>query len=313
MAARDWLDTNTGVERVSKAIVLSGGGSVGIAWQTGLVAGLAAEGVDLRDGDFVIGTSAGSAVGAQIALGRDMAQAMERFETTRDSERPRRAASDRPDGGGSRERMRGLMEVLAKSGASPTDPKQARAAIGRFALDAKTVDEASFLRGFSYLEGATWPAAFRCTSVDAESGRFKVWDAEAGVDLMAAVASSCAVPGLFPPITLEGRRYIDGGMRSGTNADIAKGHDRVLIITLMGRRAAGGDGGARVPGMGIANERELSILRDAGACVETLAPDPESGEVIGVDLMNPRLAGDAARAGLRQGKAAAGQLRAFWS
>ena len=64
---------------MSKALVLSGGGPVGIAWETGIAAGLAAEGVDLRTADFILGTSAGASVGAQIALGRDLGPLVERY------------------------------------------------------------------------------------------------------------------------------------------------------------------------------------------------------------------------------------------
>src|SRR5205814_5961417 len=140
--------------------------------------------------------------------------------------------------------------------------------------------------GFGYLAGETWPRAFSCTAVDAESGKFMVWNEASGVDLVRAVASSCAVPGLFPPITLEGRRYMDGGMRSGTNADLAKGHDRVLIITLMS--------GARNTAMSPewaerqrqTREAELDAIRSAGGTIDTIAPDDETAAVLGVNLMD---------------------------
>lgn len=301
---------------VKRALVLSGGGAVGIAWQTGLAAGLASEGVDLRQADFVLGTSAGSAVGAQIALGRDMAAAMARFTPRPDADRQRagaatasgadRAAPERSP----RQRMRELFRSMA-SGAG-ADPKAARAAVGRVALEADTIAEADFVRGFEYLAGAAWPPHFHCTAVDAESGRFKLWDASAGVALHAAVASSCAVPGMFPPITLNGRRYMDGGTRTGTNADMARDRgERVLIVTL--RSATPGAAGSDIPGMRAVLDRELGILRDAGARVELVSPDEESAAVMGMDLMNPRLTPAAAQAGLRQGKAIAERLRDFWN
>jgi NTE family protein len=60
-----------------RALVLGGGGPVGIAWEVGLLAGLLEAGCDLRDADYVLGTSAGSFVGSQLAAGRDMRQTYE--------------------------------------------------------------------------------------------------------------------------------------------------------------------------------------------------------------------------------------------
>lgn len=301
---------------MSRAIVLSGGGAVGIAWQTGLVAGLSAEGVDVSKADFVVGTSAGSAVGAQIALGRDMSKALERFARSTTASAPRPGAPRQGAASGSPERLQNLFAIMAKAMAEDGDPAKARAALGRYALEAKTVTEEQFLLGFGYLADERWPRAFSCTAVDAESGQFMVWNEASGVDLVRAVGSSCAVPGLFPPITLGGRRYMDGGMRSGTNADLAKGHDRVLILTLMGTSAAGaadGEGNPRLERMRRSRERELSVLRDSGAGIESVGPDAEAAAIMGMDLMNPALTHDAAQAGHRQGRAEAERLRAFWS
>jgi NTE family protein len=307
---------------VSKAIVLSGGGSVGIAWQTGLVAGLAAEGVDVSNADLVVGTSAGSAVGAQIALGRDMQKAMQRFaRPAASSDAPRtdapQSAPARASAGSSSsstERTGNMFAIMAKAAAEGSDPKQVRALVGRFALEASTMSEEQFLRGFAYLANERWPRAFSCTAVDAESGKFMVWNEASGVELVRAVGSSCAVPGLFPPITLNGRRYMDGGTRSGLNADLAKGHERVLLLTLMGNVPGGGGGedNPRFARMQRARERELTILRDAGGTVCSVEPDAEAAAVMGMDLMNPALIHDAAHAGLRQGRAEAGRLRDFW-
>lgn len=294
---------------MTRAIVLSGGGPVGIAWQTGLAAGLGERGVALSSAACVIGTSAGSAVGAQIAAGHDLRAALERF--VRPPASSERAPAQTP-------RLQGLLALMAKSMAPGADPKQTRAALGRFALEAQTIEEERFLQGFGYLKGERWPQSFSCTAVDTGSGDFMVWSEASGVDLVAAVASSCAVPGVFPPITIGGRRYMDGGMRSGTNADLAKGHERVLIVSLMGRPApaAGAEDGAmaqRLEAMRRNSERELGVLRESGSRIEQIGPDAEAWAVIGVDLMNQRAVYDAAQTGLRQGRATAERLREFWS
>lgn len=302
--------------------MLSGGGPVGIAWQTGLAAGLAAKGVDLREADFILGTSAGSAVGAQLALGRDMAEVVERYRSAAPSPSGEGtaaapSAARRSGTAATPTRMQDLMRVMAEAAASDRPPEESRAAIGRFALEAETGPEEGFVAGFSYLAGEPFPDRYACTAVDAESGAFQVWDASAGAPLDRAVASSCAVPGVFPPITINGRRYIDGGMRSGTNSDLAAGHAKVLLVTLMsGARAATTTTSSADPRLQrylarMAQERQ--VLLDAGAEIEVVGPDEESATVIGANLMDGRLAPAAADAGFRQGQAIAATVEAAWS
>lgn len=301
---------------MTRALVLSGGGPVGIAWQTGLAAGLAAKGVDLREADFILGTSAGSAVGAQLALGRDMSTVLERYR----SAVPAQPSSSAPSAArasataATPARMQELMRLMAESAASDASPEEARAAIGRFALESNTGPEEGFVAGFSYLAGVPFPDGYACTAVDAESGAFQVWDSATGAPLDRAVASSCAVPGVFPPITINGRHYIDGGMRSGTNADLAAGHTNVLIVTLMsGARAS--SAAPSDPRMKRYLERmtkERQVLIDSGSEIEMVGPDEESAAIMGVNLMDGRIAPAAADAGFRQGQAIAATIESAW-
>ena len=62
----------------TRALVLGGGGVAGIAWELGLLSGWAGEGVDVREADLVVGTSAGSVVGAQLRLDGDLQSLFER-------------------------------------------------------------------------------------------------------------------------------------------------------------------------------------------------------------------------------------------
>jgi NTE family protein len=294
---------------MSKALVLSGGGSVGIAWQTGLAAGLARRGVDLTEAGFILGTSAGSAVGAQLALGSDLEERVARYREVAAGPGPAETAV-----GGSGEstatRMARFMKLMADT--MDAEPEERRATIGRFALEADALAEDQFVAAFRYLKGEPWPERYACTAVDAENGEFKVWDDAAHVELDRAVASSCAVPGLFSPITIDGRRYMDGGMRSGTNADLAVGHDAVLVISLMtANRLPAGD--PRVTRLFQTMENESAVLTDAGAQVKVVGPDPGASEVMGMNLMDGSIAPAAAFEGVRQGEAIAGDLAKFWA
>ena len=300
---------------MSRALVLSGGGSVGIAWQSGLAAGLARKGVKIGDADFILGTSAGSAVGAQLALGIDLEERVSRYErpASGTSAAARTAAAGTTAAQSSTDRMARLMAIMAEAGAS-NDENAGRAAIGRFALEADALPEEQFVAGFSYVKTDAWPENYACTAVDAESGEFVVWDVKAGAPLDRAVASSCAVPGIFAPITINGRRYIDGGMRSGTNADLAKGHDLVLIISLMSpARMAAAPSDPRAARYLKRMESELSVLTEAGARVEMIGPDDQAAAVLGINLMDATQAPPAAREGLRQGESIAEEVAAYWT
>ncbi len=299
---------------MTRALVLSGGGAVGIAWQTGLTVGLARAGVRLADADFVVGTSAGSAVGAQIALGRDLEAQVARYGAASTEAAGRAASTGTASAGaaGMAQRMQGLMALMAEAGTSELPEEAMRSKIGAFALEAETGPEELFVNVFNYLAGEAWPTQYVCTAVEAATGTFQVWDAKTDAPLERAVASSCAVPGIFPPITINDKRYIDGGMRSGTNADLAAGHDRVLIVTLMGAQAAAGSDPRAVRARQ-RMESERAAITGVGGTIETVGPDAEAASAIGVNLMDGTRSAAAAAAGVAQGERIAADLSSFWS
>lgn len=294
----------------SRALVLGGGGPVGIAWESGLLAGLAQAGVDLGAADFILGTSAGSFVGARLAMGAKTAALAEPIlgdaaSPVQATDRGARPAAD----------LSQLMRLMAKAHEAGQDAEAARAELGAYALAAETMDEEAFIRSFgrsfAALPRDTWPdRGFACTAVDAATGAFRLWTRDSGVGVTRAVASSCSVPGVYPPITLEGRRWIDGGARSSTNADLAAGHERVVILAVRPRNLT--PGGALVRTFARLDE-EVQALRAAGAEVLVLDPDAGSQAAMGANLMDFRLRADAARAGLAQGEIQAEAVAAFWS
>jgi NTE family protein len=251
---------------MSRALVLGGGGPVGIAWESGLVSGLAENGVELGTADRIIGTSAGSVVGAQLALGRDLATAAARAGG---DESGATAVLD----DSMAERLASLMQVVASALTSASTPEGVRAVLGQFALTQETMPEETFVGWFTDLAGAAWPASFECTAVDAVTGEFVVWDAGSGVDLARAVASSCCVPGIFPPVTIDEVRYIDGGMRSPLNADIVAGTDVVVAVSVLPTSFPG----TVSPG-------ELEAVRAAGSALEVVEGDAAFVELAGMGM-----------------------------
>ncbi len=287
----------------TRALVLGGGGPVGIAWETGLAAGLAQAGLELRDADFIVGTSAGSFVGAQLASGRDpqslVAAQLARAGGSRPAPENSAPAAD----------LTPLMQHMMKLYTSH-DPEQARRDVGAFSLQAKTIDEEAFIRTFGHMNDA-WPAKrYACTAVDTATGAFQVWDNDSNVTLPRAVASSCSVPGIYPPITINGKRYMDGGMRSGTNADLAKGYERVIVVIVRGRPVAGAEAMAELAEKRL--EGEFAAIRESGGQVETIVPDEATVAAMGANLMNFAVRGPVVEAGVAQGKREAARLSAFW-
>jgi NTE family protein len=279
--------------QVSFALVLGGGGIAGVAWEIGVLAGLRRAGVDVTDADLVIGTSAGSIVGALLTGGVDLEDAV---------------SSQRAGAGHGEERhwldLERLAEVFTTLIDESLEPLERRARIGAIALaaPAATLPDSEDARLAFFAERLPvreWPAerVLLVTGVDAATGEEAVWRRESGVDLLRAVAASCAVPAVYAPITINGRRYIDGGMRSGTNADLAEGADRVLVVAPM----------AGLSPMG-APESELQLLRASGAQVTLIAPDEATMEAFGTNLLDVRRREPSLEAGLAQGAALAPTL-----
>lgn len=284
----------------TRALVLGGGGVTGIAWETGLLNGLAQAGIHLADADLIIGTSAGSVVGAQIAAGRQPAELLA----------AQRAPSDGEIEGSMGQDLQTLITAFGLWAAQPTMTAAVAREIGKMALAAKTVDETRWLAAFDGLLGATdWPTkALKLIAVDAETGERRVWEQSSGVPLRSAVASSCAVPGLFPPVTINGRRYMDGGVASNTSTDLALGHDLALVISPLGASEDGIGGVIRRT-----LDAEVESLRAAGVRVLVALPDAAALTAIGPNAMDPSRRAAVAQAGLDQAASLAAEARALWS
>lgn len=263
-------------------------------------------GIDIATADLILGTSAGSIVGSRIAAGERPHEGVDRV---REVARSGRAADRLGISGTPGELMQRFMEVMVA--ASELPPRERLVRLGTFALEAQTMPEDEYVARYADYGNAGWPPRFRCTAIDAHDGAFVVWDETSGIGVDRAVASSCAVPGFFPPVTFKGKRYYDGGLRSIANADMAAGHERVLILTLANPDPDSPDPRAQHARRVL--DGELAELRDAGASTKVLSPDEETRSVMGMNLMDPTNALAAAEAGLEQGKREAQRIADFWS
>jgi NTE family protein len=278
------------VKNDRKALVLAGGGITGIAWELGLLAGLAELGVELAAADAVIGTSAGSVVGAQLRSGTPVEDLY--------AEQLRDPAGELAASLGFGRRLR-----WALSSVLPGSDQKARARLGKLALAARTVPEQQRRAVIeSRLPVHEWPEqTLLIPAVEATTGEFVVFDRDCGVRLVDAVAASCAVPLVWPPITINGHRYIDGGVRSGANADLAKGYGRVVVL-------APSTGSLRRSG------RIQNQLKTLGPHVHAVvvSPSAEAKKELGANPLDPAFRAAAARAGRAQAAATRDAVAVAW-
>ena len=260
-----------------RALVLGGGGLAGIAWETGVLAALADAAAEVAAADFLLVTSAGATVAAQVGSGVPVAELL-----ARQVEPARQSAELVPDPAAVAALMEDWEAMTADAGA---DPAAQRRQVGELALRADTVPEARRREVIAgRLPEHAWPGrALAVVAVDAHSGEPRVLDRDSGVDLIDAVAASCAVPGIWPPVTIGGRRYIDGGVRSAVNADLAAGYERVLILVPMA------DPALDVQVAGLAGQAE----------VEVVSADDEAVAAFGQNPLDPAVRAGAARAAAR--------------
>ena len=275
------------------ALVLGGGGITGIAWEIGVLAGLAEAGVDLSGADLVVGTSAGSVVGAQLTSGADLETLFARQLEPPTGERAARMTRaalarygwavlrSRGDDVVFRRRVGTLALAAEQAGLTPTEQERLDV------IGARLVSRA-------------WPDRdLRITTVDAQTGEFRVLDRTSGVPLLQAVAASCAVPGVYPPVTIDGRRYVDGGMRSAANADLVEGCDRVVVLAPIPR------------GIGPLASVDAQVTGMV-ARVAVVSPDEASRRAIGRNVLDPAARAGSARAGRAQAADVAAQVSEAW-
>jgi len=290
------------------ALVLGGGGAAGNAWEIGIIAGLAEAGLDMTEtADLVIGTSAGATAAAQVRSGIPAAELLASVLSP-----PVQPA------GQNRERppslpMAAVFERMRAIGAAATSAADLQRAMGAFGLESdSTLEPGAGQRRATVaarLPRPEWPdKPMIIVAVDAHTGELAAFDRDSGVDLVDAVTASTALPGLVPTVSINGARYIDGGVRSPDNADLASGYANVVVLSPLGGRsqtppeAGQFEGLRRPPEWGTDLPSQVKALRKQGSRVEVITPDADSRAAMGTNQMDPATRIPAARAGFAQGK-----------
>lgn len=272
---------------MNRSVVLAGGGVSGIAWLLGVVTSLREAGVDLADAESVIGTSAGSVVATQLATGTvdAAAHAQLQVETAE-----RSVAFDTTE-------FVALVEQAVARSSSPQDAARRLAQLPLQQNDVGPEERRAIVA--ARLPVHDWPTRnLQVCAVVRDTGERVVFSRPDGVPLVDAVTASCAVPGVWPAVPIGGRDHVDGGAYSMTNADLARGADRTLVLVPV------------VPSAQQLATLDAELGPDASL---VLAADDASGAAFGPNPLDPARRADAFRAGRRQGAAAAARVTAFWA
>ncbi|BAW06332.1 hypothetical protein NS14008_14000 [Nocardia seriolae] len=272
--------------RIRHALVLGGGGAVGLSWMAGVVIGLRAGGIDPALAERIVGTSAGAVVGAVLAADIDPSLLL------------RRPAADSADLPPIKFDPNSFGEIFGLLSTPGLDPNEARRRAGARALEMNLGDPADHIARIGGFVGhADWPQRdLRITAISVTTGELQVWTPDGKAPLPEALASSTSVPGVFPPIPIDGTHYFDGGMRSPINADLAAGAERMLIIEPLAHLFPHSP-----------SDRDLG-----GAATTFIVPDPGAIAAFGPDLFSVTALEPAYEAGYRQGAEAAPDIKEIW-
>ncbi|RKQ36983.1 patatin-like phospholipase family protein [Kocuria tytonis] len=285
----------------TRAIVLGGGGTAGIAWESGLLAGLLESGADLGAADLVVGTSAGSSVAVRLRAGAISTESLQaELAQDDDAERPASASAAPPFD------PEQFMQMMGAAAQGATDPQNGRARIGaQAAASTPAMSEEAWLARIGHPLPQEWPEGkLALTAVDTADGEFTVFDAESGVPLVKAVAASCTVPMVFPLVHIDGHAYMDGGMRSATNADLAAGYDKVLVVSCNPEPPTSP--------FGPTLDQSLRMIEETGSALHVTA-DEASHAAFGTNPLDPASRIPSFEAGLAQGRQLADRVRQFWN
>lgn len=278
-----------------RALVLAGGGLAGIAWETGVLQGISDEvpeaGEALIGSGVLVGTSAGSTVAAQLGSGLPVAELFDR-QVAGDSREIHPGVS-----------VEAITDLFLTAMLIPDVTKEQKLQkIGAVATSTETVPEAVRREVIAHrLPSHDWPQrTLRVTAIDINTGELVVFDNSSGVDLVDAVAASCAVPGVWPPVTIGDRRFMDGGVGSTVNMSAARDCGVAVALVPSGQDSPSPWGTAAAEEIDAFPGASLAVFADA-----------ESLAAYGPNPLDPACRAPSAQAGRAQGRREASRVARF--
>jgi NTE family protein len=299
-----------------EVLVLGAGGIVGEAWMLGVLAGLQdASGFDPRSCEHFVGTSAGSIVAAGLAAGIDPASRLDQLP-----EQPPAEIEQEPPrsllggalrfGRAARTTAFAPLAALALRSTAMSGAAVRRATLARVPPGKRSLAEL----GHAIDElGLQWDGRLLVVALEVETGRRVVFGVsnEPQPPVATAVEASCAIPGVFRPIRVDGHTYVDGGAWSLTNLDVAPvgPGTRVLCLNPTGSLATlpSVRGAVGPLSRSVAAVESLALQR-RGAVVRMISPDTEAARAMGSDFMDGSRRAATQRAAFAQGRRAAAEM-----
>jgi NTE family protein len=293
-------------------LVLGGGGILGEAWMSAVLAGLEeSAGFDARACSGFVGTSAGSIVAAGLVAGIDPRSRLGRLP-----EQPPVPVGEVLRGRGALGRA---LELGLTAGGSAAAPLAAvglrsselggalmrRAALGRLPAGRRSL--AGLGRELDRA-GARFDGRLLVSAVDLRSGRRVMFGAPGApaTPVGAAVEASCAIPGVFRPVEIGGRRYVDGGVWSPTNMDRAPAGRGARVLCLNPTGSLRPTRATPLGALGLLSRWiaavEALALERGGVSVRTVSPDAATQAAMGANLMDSRPRSNVIAAGVSQGR-----------
>ena len=273
-----------------RALVLGGGGITGIAWESGVLAALIENGMNISQIGKIFGTSAGAFVGAVLSNNQDMKAYYHYLNENKDPNEQTKLKKEVYEmwrqayiqGGNNQESIGRLLGEMIDQVQPVISMKERKKAIAK------------------RLNGSKWTSQLVITAINARTGQLETINQQIGMDLIDSVAASEAVPGLWPHVTMNGKEYIDGGMVSSTNACLAKDFKQILIIAPLTQKIG------KLPNV-FDDEITLSNTSD----VYTITPDEFSKSIIGDNIYDASVIIEVGNAGYEQGKRLAKEIKAL--
>lgn len=273
------------------ALVLGAGGASGAGWLAGILAGLKDAGLSSLDFDLVMGTSSGAPTAAYITAGLPL-DALHHWLIAEAAAFQELGKPQGPDASVSE-----VTEVLLGAVEGATEPREIRRRVGQLAVNARTMPEEEFCKSVAAsLPIDTWPdQRFAAVAVNVESGDARLFDKASGVAMVSAVAAACAIPVLCPPVYLGGSRYIDAGLRSNENLDLATGFESILVMSPRGLLCPQAFGGTTL-------EEDVRAMRGRGVRVEVIEPEGHMLDLICEHMLDQTAPVEIGTAGREQGQ-----------
>ena len=264
-----------------KALVLGGGGITGIAWESGVLAGLIDSGVLVNHADKILGSSAGSYVGSILANGQNMKTYYEQLANNRDN-----ADNAQLDPS--------LFELWREAFVQGKTDEQV---IGKYLGD--IINKSPSTVSFEERERSVrkrignvdWTPQLEITAINAKTGTLESFNETSDISLIEAVMASGAVPGIWPHVDMLGASWIDGGMISSTNARLMANYKDIIILAPLDQKQG------LVPSV----YEDVETLK-TNSNVTLITPDQDSRNIIGTNIYSSQHIKEIGDAGYQQGK-----------